>query len=556
MLSVIGSIIWANTPVFTPKLTPLETLAERALRNPTLYSGKSLSKIACNLQATDPNKKAILDAAQKVALNRPVKIRSGTEETDTTKYDLRQGSQNPEDFIAVLKQNGASITSIEINMPTDDVFQALVDYCPNITTLSYNNPGMNVGSYQPTNAGLLKISELSKLTSLRICVDDVMYIDESGITALLSSSVCQNQLEHLYIASFVKTIDDSNYSVIASCKNLKTLYLNGNILKAETLEKYPLPSTLTHLTFTQYPYPGLITDSFLNTLPSGMTSLKIYGSWKDVSAEGFSAMLQRMSGLKELALEGEAVSSAIVLSITTELDSLSLGDTSQLSTSDFVTITNNQPSLKSYSIGKAVNFNQFVPLPSTLKSLSIDAPKLYMLSAIPNTLEELTMMNVPFDYTYFSALSAFKSLHTLRIRKCLGFNDAALIPIIEAIKHQVRFIELNNVSITLHGAMKLAECPKLQTLILNRLFAFSANDLSTLLNNVNLRQRIVNLYIGMIELNNENLGPILSSFTKLKDLFLMLSTFALPKNFTLKTQTIGSFWLGPPQLHKFIQLQK
>ncbi|MFN4174499.1 MAG: hypothetical protein ACK4HV_05295 [Parachlamydiaceae bacterium] len=320
MISAIGNILWPKSPVFKPQLTPIETLAERALRNPTLYSGKSLLKIASKLQADDPNQKAILEAAQKVALDRPVKIRSGSEETDTTQYDIRQGSQNPDDFIAVLKQNGASITSIEINMPTDDVFQALVDYCPNLTTLSYNNPGMNVGNYQPTNAGLLKISELSKLTSLRICIDDVMYIDDSGLTALLSSPLCQNQLEHLYIASFVKTIDDSNYSVIASCKNLKTLYLNGNITQAETLEKYPLPSTLTRFTFTQYPYPGLITDNFLKTLPSGMTALRIYGSWKDVSAEGFSAMLQRMSGLRELALEGEAISSDLALSITTPLD--------------------------------------------------------------------------------------------------------------------------------------------------------------------------------------------------------------------------------------------
>ncbi len=556
MLSAIGGILWTKAPVFKPELTPLETLAERALRNPNLYSAKTLTRIAAKLHQNDPCKAHIMDAAHKVGFKTGVKVKKSSEETDTVKYDLRQGSQNPTDFIALLKEKGASLTSIEINMPTDDVFQALVDYCPNITTLSFNNPGMNVSNYQPTNAGLLKIAQLSKLTSFRICVDDVIYIDESGLSALLSSSLFQNQIEHLYIASFVKIVDDSNYPIIASCKNLKSLYLNGNILKAETLETNPLPSTLTRFSFYQYPYPGLITDNFLNALPSSLTSLKISGSWSDVTASGLQAMQNRMTNLTELALEGEAIPSGLAMSITASLSSLSLGDTSKLSTSDFVSITNNQPNLVSYAIGNAINFNQDVPLPTPLKSLSIDAPKLYTFSAVPNTLEELSISHVPYDYTYFSELSGFKSLHTLRIRGCKGFNDAAFIPIIDAVKDRVKFIELNGVSITLKGALKLAECPNLRTLILNKLYAFSADDLSALLNNINLRQRIVNLYIGFLELNYDNLGPILTSFTNLKDLFLMLNTFSLPKNFELKTQTVGSFWLGGSQFHKFIQLQK
>ena len=556
---VAALLSWRSTqaPTFKPQLAPASIIVEKALTNPSHYSPKILSKMAAKLGASDPLKARLNLAAEKAGLQPKVKVNTLPAEPDVTKYDIRQGSQKPEDLIASLKANGANITSIELNMPTDDVFQALVDYCPNLTTLSYNTPGMNIGNYKVTNEGLLKVSQLQNLKTFRFCVDEMFGIDEKGINALLSCPLFVNKLENLYLSLFlVEFVEDASYTIIAGYQCLQTLYLNGNILKSETLENNPLPATLTRFTFCQYPYKGLITDTFLSTLPAGLTHLNISGSWTNVSAAGLKVMQDKLTLITELALQGEEITPDQATSITKSLTALSLGDCSKLQTTDLVTITNNQPNLISYAIGNAPNFNQLVPLPSNLKSLSLDTPKLYTFNALPPTLEELTLSHINLPYNYFLSLTEMKFLRTLRIRHCRGFNDTSLIPLLDAVKDKIQFLELNGIDVTLKGAMKIAECTRLRTLILNQLYAFNADDLSTLLSNVNLRQRIVNLYIGKLELNYNNLGPILSSFTQLKDLYLMLTEFSLPKNFELNTQTVGSFWLGGSQFHKFIQLQK
>jgi len=546
-----------GAPTIQAKVAPLATIAERAITHPEMYSSEKLARKAAQLNPDDPVKTRLEIAAKNAELIKKVSTKSLPREADTTKYDLRQGSQNPVDFIGLLKQKGASLTSVELNYPTDDVFQALVDYCPNLTTLSYNTPGMNVGNYEVTDAGLLKVAQLKNLTSFRFCVDEMFGITSTGINELLSSDLFVNNIQHLYISLFLLYIDDASYPIFSTYKSLQTLYLSEcNIVKSATLENNPLPATLTRFTFNQYPYEGLLTDKFLSILPQNLVSLNIGGSWKNVSAEGFQTMQARLSKLTQLALGGDAIPRALALSITAPLTALSLGNCSLLETTDFVTLTNNCPNLISYTIGKAPNFSNLVPLPGNLKSFSLDAPKLFSFTAVPTTLEELTLSHIKYDYTVFSSIAQMTSLHTLRIVKCIGFNDAAFLPILNAIKDRITTLELNSVSITLKGALEIAKCPKLQTLVLNRLYTFSADDLSTLLNNLNLRQRIVNLYIGMIELNDDNLGPILSSFTKLQVLFLMLNEFAVPKNFVLNPLTVGSFWLGPSQFYKFRQLQK
>lgn len=548
---------WRSKPVetITPVMPSLSIIAEKASKKMSLCSHSALSRAAARVSDNPSLKTKLLEAAE-ISKSRPkVKTSSLKTEPDLTKYDLRQGSQKPDDFIALLKEKGSALTSVELNLPNDAVFQALVDYCPNLTTLSYNTPGMNIGSIEPTNAGLQLVAQLKKLTSFRFCVDEMFKIDGTGISQLLSSDLFVNQLQHLYISLFLLYVDDTIYPIFSTYKQIQTFYLHGNISKSETLEKYPLPPSLTKFTFVQYPYPGLITDSFLNTLPEKLTYLSISGSWTNVSANGLSALQTRLSGLTELGLEGDQLDPTLVNAITKPLTSLSLGDCSKLATTDFVAITNNQSNLKSFAIGRAINFNQNVPLPSTLTSLSLEAPKLFTFSALPSSLEELTITHINLPYNYYN-LSLIKTLRVLRIRKCEGFNDGAFIPLIDAVKAHVQVIELNGINITLKGAMKLAECPKLHTVVLNRLYAFSADDLSNLLNNVNLRQRIVNLYIGNLVLNYDNLGPILSNIENLKDLFLNLNDFSLPKNLTLKTQTVGSFWLGGSEFHKFFQLQK
>jgi hypothetical protein len=544
------------TPVVQPP-KPDESVAQQALIQPNPLAVPALTNVVKELPNDNPMKARIQEIIKRSPLdikNTPSLPLSEPEEP----FDLRQGFTTEADFIAILQKRGATLTSIELNYPTDAIFDALVTYCPNLTRLSHNASCISEGNVTLTNAGLLKVSQLPKLTSFRYCVEAMLGMNGEGILALLKCDNFVNNLKHLYISLFfTECFNDTHYQVVTTYKQLQSLYVHGQITKPETLEEYPLPATLTRFEFNQYAEKGLFTDTFLSSLPQGLTKFAASGSWNAVTPSGLQVMMQRLPNLKDFSLNGEVITPAQAASLTsTILITLNIGNCSTFQPSDFVGIVNNCPNLQTLGFEKADTFNNEVPLPTNLKSLTLETPKLNTFTAIPEGLEELTLIGIEYDYVLFNSLTRLKSLHTLRIIRCKRFNDGALVPLLEATKARLRFLELNGVSVTLEGAKKLAECPQLRTLVLNDLLSFTADNLSSLLSNINLQTRLQNLYIGDIELNLTNIGEILSKFGNLKLLFLMLMEMQVPNNLKMKPQTIICFWLGPTQYHQFLQLMK
>lgn len=544
------------TPVVQPP-KPDESIAQQALMQPSRLAVPALTNIAKELPNDNPMKARVQEIIKRSPLDTqktPPLPLSDSEES----FDLRQGFTSADDLIAILKQKGSTLTSIELNNPTDAVFSALVSYCPKLTRLSYNSSCISCGNNTVTNAGLMNVAKLSNLISFRYCVEAMSGMNGAGILALLKCDNFVNNLKHLYVSLFfTECFSDAHYQVVTTYKQLVSFYVHGQITKSETLEEYPLPATLTRFEFNQYAEKGLFTDTFLSNLPSGLTKFAASGSWKAVSPSGLQVMMQKLPNLKHLSFNGEAITPEQAASLTsTNLITLNIGNCSQLQPSDFVGIVNNCPNLQTLGLTKADTFNNEVPLPGNLKSLTLEAPKLVTFTAIPEGLEELTIIGNSYDYVLFYSLTRLKSLHTLRIIRCKRFNDGALIPLLEASKGSLRFLELNGVSVTLEGAKKIASCTQLRTLVLNDLYSFTAQTLSSFLSNINLQTKLQNLYIGDIELDMNNIGYLLSRFTNLRLLFLMLMEMQVPNNLKMSPQTIMCFWLGPSQYHQFLQLMK
>lgn len=464
--------------------------------------------------------------------------------SEKVQVDLSQGGQSIDDFIALVKAKGDSLTSIEVTNANDDLFVAIGTSCTNLTTFVFNEiPNSN--SVGLTGVGLQSVAQLPKLTTLYF-QGITATVTEQDLEAFFASPIMSANLLHLNFGDNV--FWDSTYIAISKYSKLQTLSLSGSlIVSAATLEKYSLPLSLTKFILNQMT-KGIITDAFLISLPVGLTELTVKGNWKEVTPSSFFAAIKRLPLITKLGLHG-TIRPYMIYALTTPLSSLQLGDCSELQTSDFENLLTLQPNLLELTIGKGINFTQDLSLPN-LESLYLEAPKLNSLSALPRSLKRLTLVNIKVNYLGFKPLAYLHHLEFLEIENCKYFNTGSLRPIIANIKDKLRHIRLSWAAVDEAGLTLLGLCSRLETIILVNCLGIDSEGIKLFLSNAAIANGTKNLFLQGFNLTNE-MAPLLTPFENLKifyfgncDIKTMWPEDFLKNPTLVKNHTILYTWWG------------
>lgn len=468
------------------------------------------------------------------------------------KVELSQGAMSPDDFMNLIKEKGSYLTSLEVTNPNDDLFKTIALYCENLTTFVYNQAMDNLlGTFSAV--GLMCITQLSKLTTLHFETPG-MNLTEDDINTFLSSPVFLN-LVHLKFCN--GWFSDKSYEIVSKYSKLESLFLAWGIdvKLTSTLENNPLPLTLKKFTFVQGSEPsGLLSDKFLNSLPIGLTHLSLNASWANVTIDGFTTALNRLSDLTGLGVHGSPISRKIVSGLTSPLTSLHLGDCKELEEQDYVCLLTKQSTLTELSIGNGLKFSSSIVLPN-LTSLYLEAPNLgtypppMLLPELPHTLKKVTLVNIRLFYDGFSPLAKLPNLEYLEVVHTLGFNTGSLRPIVANVHNKLRHIRLSGVSVDGVGLTMLGNCPHLETIILANCPSISRQDLEVFLSNTSIANSCRNLYLQGFDLTSD-MSSLFTPFVNLKVFYFGDNLSGDPgpidieKNPTLKGRTITFDWFG------------
>lgn len=484
-----------------------------------------------------------------VLLDKRERLEPPSENVPKHEVQLSQKGLSPEEFILEVLRWGVALTSVEVTDASDELFQTLQAACPNLTTFIFSE---NVASpsMELSDQGLLSLAQMPSLTTLELNCFTLFHVTSKGFEALFESANLQANLVHLRIN--FGGFGDGGYALLPNFKKLETLSVRGGTIGYKTLSSCPISRTVVNFSLNIADIKkDSITDTFLNGLPEKLTHLSLAGSFVQVTPQGFASAMKRLSQLTHLSIEGTSIQSYMLKAMPSTLLSVRLGDTSALQPFDFVDFFNGQTALAHLHIGQAQNFDQTIPFPGTLKSLYLHAPQLFQLSAIPNTLEELTLAGIPATFVGYDILTQFKNLKTFRALNCPWFNRYSLQRLYEGSGAILTQIALIGVQVDNEGVAALANFARLHAVALGNLKATTEDVLFRLLadDRVAVRTRafyFCDLYVP------DSLAPLFTPFENLRLLFVGDSLIGFPgplaifKNPTLvRNGTEFSDWFGP-----------
>ncbi len=473
-----------------------------------------------------------------------------------TVVELSQKGMPAQDFIACVQTYGASLTSIEVTEGSDELFENIAAYCPSLSTFIFNESA-TTPSFDLTDEGLVYLTRLPNLAIFEFKAFNLFNVSEKGIEGLLSSSQLSSNLVRLTMhnASF----NDACYISLAKYSKLQALSIHTNTLHYKTLSSYPIPSSITSYTLSIGELPrDLVTDEFLNSLPINLTTLSINGSFRNVSAAGFTNAMKRLAKLEHLSLSSTPVEGFMLNAVKQHLKSIHLGDCSQLKASNFAEFFNTQPELVDLSIGNAIQLSR-IPFPESLQKLYLHAPKWDDLSLIPTTLKELTLEGIEAVYLDFeSFLSRCTQLDALNILNCPWFNRESLEAALRTLGDNLTKIALIGTSVDDIGIVELADFSRLTTVALGNLKAVTKMGIQRFLREDRVAARTRNLYFCDLFISND-MASLFTSFENLRVLFIgnSLAGFPGPKDIfendtLLKNETQCADWYGPSLYGKFL----
>lgn len=529
-------------------------ILERKPEDPSQYRWARKVAESYQLEKSHPLHQLILGTQSKRRCDETIQPFSSVSKTEV---QISQNRMAPEEFISYIRAYGEQYISIEITEASDDLFEAIAQNCPNLSTLIFNESAASP-SFDLSDEGLFKLSQLANITHFEFNCFSLINVSVQGMEALLQNKKFASNLVCLKLQ--FPSFNDSCYRLVTElCLKLETLSIQCDLLSHKILYAYPIPKSVKSFTLSVKSHPEiLITDVFLCLLPLELKKLSIEGSFKEVSESGFKNAMKKLPNLDDLTIASTIIH-PYVLSILQPLKRLRLGDCSLLKTDQFAEFFKFQVDLTDLTMENAPDFDSRFAFPETLTRLYLHAPKLSTLAAIPSSLQELTidgMDIVSFDLGFY--ISRLKSLHTLQVFNCSWFNRDSLEIVMNAIGDNISKIALIGTTVDDVSLIMLAHFSRLTSVALGNLKATTKEGIQRFLADDRVAARTRYLYFFDLLVTNE----MSSSFTKfenLKVLYIGNSLIGYPGpqdifiNPTLLANgTEFSDWYGPNLYSKFL----
>lgn len=172
-------------------------------------------------------------------------------------------------FIAKL----AGITTLSLRTSNIDNDQVVyLNQMPNLESL-------NVGYTNLTGSGLAKLKRLKELNSLSFGGNN----DHYNLMVALAGS---KNLQRLYLDSLDTPLSATEARLIASCKNIYSLFLDGSIASDETLQILSSLPKLQYLSLDDCAISAKAIENFKKSYPPGQVRVLCSSSRPDTSAFG------------------------------------------------------------------------------------------------------------------------------------------------------------------------------------------------------------------------------------------------------------------------------